>query len=175
MVVLKQREKVIMVFAGITILIFLWLQFILRPIANYSETLNIAITSKSVKLRESKNILDGSSQQLAARSFLQQFISKGPVQEDMSRLIKEVETAAIAAGLKVQETKPQPLFQGGKWTELKVNLSFEGRWSDVVHFMYQLEKNVQPLFVNEMSLETSLPQQTTIRGRFEIGRVLITR
>ncbi|MCB9771461.1 MAG: type 4a pilus biogenesis protein PilO [Candidatus Omnitrophica bacterium] len=175
MVVLKQREKVIMVFAGIMVLIFLWIQFILRPIADYNETLNIAIASKSVKLRESKNILDGSSQQLAVKSFLQQFTPKGPVQEDMSRLIKEVESAAINSGLKVQETKPQPLSQNGTWAELKVNLSFEGRWSDVVRFMYQLEKSVQPLFVNEMSLETSLPQQATIRGRFEIGRVLVTR
>ena len=44
----------------------------------------------------------------------------------------------------------------------------------MVQFLSQLDSIAKPLLVNEMSLEANLPQQSTLRGRLDIGRILIS-
>lgn len=169
----RKREKVLWVLTVAVVFLWIWTQFVLRPIFNYGNQLDADLAAKNLKLREAKKILTGTPQQLAAKESLRRFLpeGQGSTQEDMTRMIKDIESAASASGLKVIETKPQPQVKNVGWFELKVSISFEGRWSDVVQFLYQLDSVDKPLLVNEMSLESNVPQQTSIHGRLEIGRL----
>ena len=175
MFVFKQREKLFVFLTGAFFLFFLWAQFILRPSIDYSKELDAALVFKNAKLHQAKNILGGTAQQLATKEFLEKLSSQGSPEEEMSLLIKEVETAATGSGLKVLETKPLPLSKNMGWVELKVSLAFEGRFSDVVRFLYQMEERPKPLLVNEMIMEVNLPQQETIRCQMEVGRLLMIK
>ncbi len=175
MMILKRREKMTAVVAAATLFILFWRYVVLQPIWNYENDLDADLRERNLKLYEAKKILTASSRGRVTKDLLQQFSSGGSPQEDMSRLIKEIETAANGSGLKVIETKPQPVIKNVGWFELKVNISFEGQWGDVVKFLYELENGPRPLLVNEMTLEANLPQQLTIRGRLEIGRLLVTK
>ncbi len=172
---LKPREKIIGILTAIVVVIWAWTFLILRPIGNFEEDLDAEIKEKSLKLYEAKKVLSGASQDFAGPDLRKQFSTEGSAQEDMSQLIKEIETAATGAGLRVSETKPQPLIKNVGWFELKVIISFEGKMSDITRFFYMLENGPKPLLVNEMSLEASTPQQAAIRGRLEIGRLLIMK
>ncbi len=173
MFVLKPREKIIGISAGILLFSAFWLYFVIQPIRDYELDLDADLKAKNLKLYEAKQILGSTSASSSVKEFLKPFFSEALPQEEMLRLIKEIENFAAQEGLQVIETKPQPLLQQADWLELKVNITFEGSWGDVVKFLYQLEQSVKPLLVSEMSLEASLPQSTTIRGRLEIGRLLI--
>jgi len=169
---IKQREKLLLVLTIVVVLGWAWKFFVLNPILDYGDKLDAELVVKNLKLREAKKIINSSPQKAATQESFKRFISGGSNQEDMTKMIKDIEAAAAQAGLKVLETKAQPQVKNVGWFELRVSISFEGRWSDVVRFFYQLENVDKPLLVNEMSLEANMPQQTSVRGRFEIGRLL---
>jgi Tfp pilus assembly protein PilO len=166
----KQREKVLWIITVTVAFLWAWKLFVLTPISQYRDKLDAELGAKNIKLREARMTLSATPH--SAQESLKRFTSEGSGQEDMARMIKDLEAAAAGSGLRVLETKPQPQTNNVGWFELKVSLVFEGSWSDVVRFMYQLESVDKPLLVNEMSLEANLPQQSSIRGRLEIGRFL---
>jgi len=170
----KKRTKTLGILAGVVVFTWVWTYLILRPIFEYRDKLDADLSTKNLKFKEAKKILNASPQRLNPKEALKRFISENSSQEDMAKMIKDIEAAAVASGLRVLETKPQPQTNNVGWFELKVSIVFEGNWSDVVRFLYEIESVTKPLFVNEMSLEANLPQQTTVRGRLEIGRILAT-
>ncbi len=175
MLVLKFREQVIAAIAGLLVFSLAWTYFVIQPICAYQADLDTALKEKSLKLYEAKKVLDGQAAKSSMEFALKKFYSDGLPQEEMSRMIKEIESAAAADGLQVVETKPQPLVQNSGWYELKINIVFEGRWIDIAKFLYQLDGSSKPLLINEITLESTLAQQLTIRGRLEIRRLLITK
>lgn len=175
MLVLNQREKVIAFLTGVFLFSVVWTYFVLQPIYNYEMDLDAKLKAKSVKIYEAQKVMALSANNPPKENLLKPFFAEGSPQEEMSRLIKEIETTATGEGLQVIEIKPQPFSQKTDWIELKVNISFDGRLAEVVKFLYKLEQSSKPLWVNEMNLEASMPQQTTIRGRLEIGRLLVSK
>ncbi|MCB9757586.1 MAG: type 4a pilus biogenesis protein PilO [Candidatus Omnitrophica bacterium] len=173
--VLKSREKVMMVAAGVAVFSLLWTYIIVRPIQNYEHDIDVNLKSKNLKLLEAKKALLETSVNSAVKNFLQKFSAQGSAQEEMSRLIKDIEMVATRSGLRVIEIKPQPRLQNAGWFELKVNISFEGSWDDIVGFLYQLEQDDNPFLVNEMTLEMIVAQQTMVRGKLEIERLFVVK
>ena len=175
MLVLKPREKVMAGITGLVLFSLGWAYFVVQPVREQQAYLDSQLKAKNLELYEEKKILSGSSAKSAGQDLLKPFLAETSVQEEMSRMIKEIERSATSEGLQVVETKPQPVAQNAGWFELKVNISFEGRFSDVVKFLYQLEQSPKPLLVNEMILEANLPQQMTIHGQLEVRRLLIAK
>ncbi len=173
--VLKNREKAMMVAAGVAVFSLLWMYIVVRPIQNYEHEIEVNLKSKNLKLFQAKKALLEKSANSAVKDSLQRFSPQGSVQEEMSRLIKDTETMATRSGLRVIEIKPQPRLQNAGWFELKVNISFEGSWDDIVGFLYQLEQDAKPLLVNEMTLEMIVAQQTMVRGKLEIERLFVAK
>lgn len=167
---IPKREKILFVIVLVVVSLWVWIQFIVHPILNNGAELDAAIAAKNLRLREAKKLLASTAQSEGTETLLKRFSSEGSTQEAMARMIKDIESAAGQSGLKVLETKPQPQINNSGWYELRVSISFEGRWPDAVKFFYELENFAKPLFVNELFLEVSMPQQTTIRGRLDIVR-----
>lgn len=168
---LKPRERLIAILAGLTVLVLVWMYAVVFPVKNYGDRLDNEIKNTELKLLEAQKLLDESPHNSPLKESLRRFYTEGSPQENMSQLIKEIETAATGAGLQVIETKPDSPVKNGGWFELKVNISFDGKWSDVIRFLYVLDNVPRPLVISEMSFETSLPLQSTVRGRLEIGRL----
>lgn len=162
-----------MVAAAVAVFSLLWTYVVLRPIQNYEQEMDANLKSKNLKLLEARKALLETSVNSSVRNSLQIFSAQGSVSEEMSRLIKEIEMIATRSGLRVIEIKPQPRVQNTSWFELKVNILFEGSWEDIVGFLYQLEQDANPLLVNEMTLEMIISQQTMVRGKLEIARLLV--
>ena len=118
----KRREKILAILTGIVVFAWVWTYLVLRPIFDYRDQLDDEIAAKNLKLREAKKILTGSPQN--AKESLKRFVSEGSGQEEMARMIKDIETAAAGTGLRVLETKPQPQVNNVGWFELKVSLIF---------------------------------------------------
>ncbi len=173
--ILKPREKAIAIVAGVILSLLIWMYFVLQPIQSFERNLDADLQRKNLKLYEARKILAISPENSLAKDFLKQHASQGAAQEDMSRLIKEIQTAATTAGLKVLEIKSQPLLRNVGWFELNVNISFEGRFSEVVGFLYELDYGTKSFLVNEITLESNSLQQTSIRGRLVIGRLLVEK
>lgn len=173
--VLKNREKAMMVAAGVAVFSLLWTYIVVRPIQNYEHEIEVNLKSKNLKLFQARKALVEKSKNSAVENSLQKFSAQGSVQEEMSRLIKDTEMMATRSGLRVIEIKPQPHLQNAGWFELKVNISFEGSWDDIVGFLYQLEQDANPLLVNEMTLEMIVTQQTMVRGKLEIERLFVAK
>lgn len=173
--VLKFREKVMMAAAGLVLFCLFWMYAVLRPIQNYEQGIDAKLKSDNLKLYEIKQAILGTATNSVDRSSLSQFLARGSQQGEMSRLNKDIEMMATRSGLRIVEIKPQPRVQNAGWFELKVSISFEGSWADVVEFLHQLEQGETPLLVNEMTLETSVSQQTMMRGKLEIERLLVMK
>ncbi len=175
MLVLKPREKVVGVIAALALFSVFWFYSVISPIRDYEIQLDRDLKVKNFELFEAKKVLQASPVGSLSDQALMAFFAEALPQEEMLRLIKEIETAATQENLQVSETKPQPLSQKDNWLELKVIISFEGSIEDTVKFLYRLEQSPKPLLVNSMSLETDMAREALIRGRLEIGRVLILK
>lgn len=175
MLVLKPREKVIGVSAALALFSVFWFYSVILPVRDYEIQLDHDLKIKNIELYEAKKVLQTSSAGSSSDQALIGFLAEVLPQEEMLRLIKEIETAAMQENLQVFETKPQPLLQKDNWLELKVIISFEGSIEDTVKFLYRLEQSPKPLLVNSMSLEKDIAREASIRGRLEIGRVLILK
>ena len=175
MVILKPRDRFIAKVILVCIFLFLWMQFVLRPITEFNKKLDRNLAEKNLKLREAKKTIKGTLRQVIAQESLKRFLLQGSVQEEMTRMIKGIESAATKSGLKILETKPQPQIQNVGWLEIRVGIAFEGRWSDIVSFLYHVESGPKLFFVNEITLEANLPQQTTIRGRLDLASIVVLK
>ena len=175
MAALKLRERIMMAAAGVAVFSLVWTYVVVLPIKNYEQEIDASLKSANLKLFEAKKALLETAVNSAVKDSLQRFSAQGSAPEEMSRLIKDIEAMAMRSGLRVIEIKPQPRLQNTGWFELKVNISLEGSWDNIVGFLYQLGQDDNPLLVNEMTLEMIVAQQTMVRGKLEIERLFVVK
>ena len=171
---LSSREKSILVFCTLTVLIFIGYKGVAQPLHRQSEILNEKIHSSEQKLKKQFNVLergkivDKEYEQYAA--VFRQTASDGQI---MSSILSEVESVARENGMRIADMKPKKVKRIDFYNNFSVSIAMNGQLVDIVKFLYILQNTPHLFNIEELVIEKSSPRSSTLDCRLVLNRILI--
>ncbi len=171
---LSPRETTILLVTLGLIVLFIVLQFVVKPMHQGSVDIND-------RLRLDKAQLVKAHQMVAQKPFVearyQQLINLvGGVDSDeaqMPTIVSKIESAARQSNIHIANIQPQKSVTQKEAKFVMVELEIDGQWLDIVEFLYLLQQQPNLYFINEVNLENYSDRVSSLRGRIVISRMCL--
>lgn len=168
------REKKIFAVTLAVILVFVGINFVIKPIKKKEGSL-------TQEIREELKILKRDLQTIEKEKKLHQhyedvlvpFYQKNSDEEEMSVLLSQMQTLATQAGLRIGEMKPQKIRKTEFCKFLSLSLALEGPFLNIIRFLYAVQGPPYELGVEEFVIESKPTQPNMLNCRVDLSRLLI--
>lgn len=173
---LIQREKNILVIAVIISVVYFFYLIVILPLKKKSDSLDKIIHVKQQTLR--KNIAVIQKAEGLGREydpFLEVFHQAGTNEQLMSTFLKKVESLAGEHHLYITEIKPNKIKESEYFNYFSINLSFEGKFDDLIHFFYDVQSRPHLFNVGEMRIfrESGPSSPSQVKARCVLNKIAI--
>ena len=171
---LNSREKVILIITVALFFIYLACQFVIKPVHEGAVDVDEQLRVDRVKLANLRQIL---SQKEAIedryKKLTERIASSDSDDVQMPAIIAKIETAARDSNIHIVNIQPQKsTFQEG-YKFLAVELEMDGRWVDIVQFLFLLQQKPNFYFLDELNLEKYSDNASLLRGRIVVSKLCL--
>ena len=168
------REKKILIACLAVLGVYVLKTLIVEPVQTRSEWLDRQIRNTEQKLLSaSRTIHKSDAIQRKYEALLEEYRQHQSDEEVMSKILTEIEATAAGNSLSIADLKPNKPKVINYYKEFSVNLVLEGDFTQVMEFIFKLQKGPYHYFVNEADITKQSPRGTTLRCRFVLSKVLI--
>jgi len=171
---LSRKEKIGMIigvaFLSLAILDRLALSPISRRVQQINQDIKIKEKELSGDLRNihQKEIIAGEYQQ-----YLKYVRKGGSDEEEIARILAEIEELARSSNVYLVDIKPQGTHQIDYYKEYAVQLEAEGRMENLATFLYGINHSALLLRAEKISLSLKEKESSTVKGVVLVTKVLV--
>lgn len=166
---LSKRERAVFYTAAFFVSLVALDRLVISPVITKIKSLDSEIQEKESAIKKSLRILSQKEriEEEAARyaSFLERRKSE---EEEMTSLLKEVETLANKAAVYLIDMKPAGL----KDNRYAVNVSCEGQMEQVVSFMYNIENSAKLLMIDKYQITPKSRESSVAKVSMAISKLI---
>jgi len=146
----SKRERVIFYVAISIVFLAILDNLFISPIFSKIQNLNKDIEDLELKIKNSLKILSQKDRILNEGKRYGSFLSSGKTEEEeITSLLKEVESIADQSKLYIVDMKPLPVEVEGYIKKYLVTLNSEGNMENIINFIYNIENSNELLLIVE--------------------------
>ncbi|HPB67635.1 MAG TPA: type 4a pilus biogenesis protein PilO [Candidatus Omnitrophota bacterium] len=171
---LSPREKKILSLSLAVLAVYLVKTLVVAPVQTRSEGLDRQIRNAEQKLLSaSRTIRKSQVVQRRYEALLEDYRQTQSDEEVMSGILTEIEATAAGNSLSISDLKPNRPKMINYYKEFSVSLVLEGDFTQVMEFVFKLQKEPYSYFVDEADISKHSPRTSGLRCRFVLSKVLI--
>jgi Tfp pilus assembly protein PilO len=171
---LSKREKSVLYVAAIIISLTLLDRLVIYPIFSKMEELTEEIGEKEAGIKRSLHILTHKDRILAASVKYKTFIkSSKSEEEEMTALLKEIETLASQSAIYLVDMKPGGVEKTKAAKKYLLSLNCEAQLEQMVEFMYDIEKSAELLTIEKYKLGPKSKDSSVARCSMSISKIAL--
>ncbi len=171
---LSPREKKIFFLSLAVLAVYLVRTLVVVPVQTRSEWLDRQIRNAEQKLLSaSRTIHKSRVVQRRYEALLEDYRQTQSDEEVMSGILTEIEATAAGNSLSISDLKPNRPKMINYYKEFSVSLVLEGDFTQVMEFVFKLQKDPYSYFVDEADISKHSPRTSGLRCRFVLSKVLI--
>jgi Tfp pilus assembly protein PilO len=150
---LNEREKKIL-FMSLTVM-FIYLNIeLLMPLKDKEGQLHLDIQRTEKTLANNLNLIKNESDLKAEyQKLLTSFVKKDSDEKTTSMVLSEIESLASKLGMRMVIIKPEKVNQIDFYYRFYIELTTEGQFKDIMHFLYALQGEPHFFKVEKMQME----------------------
>ncbi|MCK9594628.1 MAG: type 4a pilus biogenesis protein PilO [Candidatus Omnitrophica bacterium] len=173
---LPKRDKMKFYAAGIFVLMALFDRLIIAPISSKLQSLDKQITEKEAAIKVDLRILGEKERiELESAQYRSFFTKEGSAEEEMSSLMKEVETLANKSTVYLLDMKPGTVKQSATSKEYTVTLNCEGELRRLIEFIYAIETSKKLLKTEKMQISVKSKESDTLKCSLLISKIILLK
>ena len=173
---LSKREKIILYSATFFISLSLLDRSIIYPIASKIESLNKEIQDKEVGIVKNLRILAQKDRILAESAKYASFLNSPKTEEEqMSYLLKEIESLANKSSVYLVDLKPAGLKSTGSVNKYSINLNCEAQMEQIAEFMYNIENSNSLLSIDRYQISPKSKESSVAKCSMSIGKIVVSK
>ncbi|MFH1753589.1 MAG: hypothetical protein ABH875_05345 [Candidatus Omnitrophota bacterium] len=171
---LSKREKTALYLAAFIISITLLDRMVIYPIFSKMEELTAEIEEKETGIKRSIHILTHKDRILAASVKYKTLIkSSRSEEEEMTSLLKEIETLASEHSIYLVNMKPGEAEDTKAAKKYILNLNCEAQLEQLIGFMYNIERSEELLTIEKYKLGPKSKDSSVARCNMSISKIAI--
>ncbi|MFH0738725.1 MAG: hypothetical protein V2A59_02560 [Candidatus Omnitrophota bacterium] len=169
---LSKREKIILYGAALFMFLVLLDRMIIYPVFHRLESLDEEIKQKEYTVRKNIHILAQKDKILSESAKYAPFLSSlKSEEEEISSLLKEVETQANKASVYLVDLKPAGSKDIGTSKKYLVNLNCEAQMEQVISFMYNIENSNKLLIIEKYQITPKSRDSSVAKCSLTISKI----
>ena len=157
----------------VLIVVFAGYQFLAKPVLEETEMIDQKIAVMENKLKKNLEIIQKA--QAIDAQFAELLNTLGEKSGDEAEMVSAIESAANQTDVHITNMQPQKVINKDSYKLFAVNLVMDGKWKDIMKFLYLLENTPHFCQVQQITLEKNSMMADTVRGRLTIGKLRVTR
>ena len=170
---LKPRERFIFIICVALIFVFACYQFLAKPFLEQAEMIDQKIDLQESKLKKNLETIEQGQSIDAEFNSLLQVLGEKP--GDEAELVSAIESAATQTNVNISNMQPQKVVSKDSYKLFAVNLVMDGKWKDMMQFLYLLENAPHFCQVQQITIKKNSMMADTVRGRLTIGKLRVVR
>ena len=171
---LSKREKMVLTVSVIAVLLAVLERGVLHPIIEKIKSFEEEITATEIEMTKNTKILQQRSRIEKEEKVYASFNAGARSAEEITAsMLKEIETIAGAAGIFIVDLKPSGNESEGMVKKFAVNVSCEAEMSQLVSFMYLVEKSETLMQVGAFSVSPNSKQSIVNRCDLLIYKIVL--
>ncbi|HOY09727.1 MAG TPA: type 4a pilus biogenesis protein PilO [Candidatus Omnitrophota bacterium] len=168
------REKKVLIVSLALLSVYLVKTWVVEPVQTRAEWLDRQIRNTEQKLlTASRTIRKSQVVQRRYKVLLDNYRQNRSNEEVMSGILTEIEAIAAGNSLSISDLKPNKPKIINYYKEFSVSLVLEGDFTQVMEFIFKLQKEPYDYFVDEAEISKHSPRTSGLRCRFVLSKVLI--
>ena len=171
---LSKRERIIFYLTVSIVFLAILDNFFISPIFSKIESLNKEIEDIELKIKNSLKILSQKERILNEAKKYSPFLSSSKTEEEeITFLLKEIESIANKSQLYIVDMKPLPVKVEGYTKKYLVTLNSEGKMENIVDFIYSIENSSQLLIVEKYQITLKSKETNIAQLAITISKTVI--
>lgn len=171
---LSKREKIIFYCAVCFILVMLLDRLIISPVYSRIHTLNKEIKGRESDIKRGLHILTQKDKILSESAKFDPFFETAKTEEEeMTSVLKEIESLANKASVYLIDMKPGTIKTMGELKKYQVNLSCEAQMEQIINFMYDIEYSNKLLMIEKYQMSPKSKESSVVVCNLSISKVVI--
>jgi hypothetical protein len=173
---LSKRDKLKFYAAGIFVLIALFDRLMIAPISAKLQSLDKQIAEKKAGIKVDLRILGEKERiELESAKYKSFFTREGTAEEEMSALMKEVETLANKSTVYLLDMKPGAVKDSATFKQYTVTLNCEGELKRLIEFMYAIETSRKLLKTDKLQISLKSRESDTLKCNLSISKIILLK
>ncbi len=170
----KKEKTILYVACGVVFLMF-FDRFIAYPVYSKINSLNNEIREKESAITRDLRIYGMKDRILNEAKKYESFLGKAQTEEEeVTILLKEIETIASKSSLYIVEMKPSGIKEDkDKTKRFVVNLTCEGQMEQIMGFMYNIENSGMLLSIEKYQISPKSKESSVAQASMIISKVVI--
>jgi hypothetical protein len=171
---LSKREQAVFYITIIFVSLMLIDKLIVGPIFSKIDTLNRQIGEKESAIRRNVHILSQKDRISAEISKYGNFL-KAPKteQEDMTVLLKEIESLADKSSVYLVDMKPSGVKEEGSSKRYSISLSCEAQMEQIVNFIYSVENSSSLFMIEKYQISPKSKETSVAKCSITISKIIV--
>ncbi|MFH0838764.1 MAG: GspMb/PilO family protein [Candidatus Omnitrophota bacterium] len=171
---LSKREKTILYVALSVFTITLLDRLIIYPISSKIKSLNSEIQEKELAIKKNLRIWLKKDKILAESArYSEVFVFSKSDEEELTTVLKEIETLANRSSVYLIDMKPAGLKQVGSSKRYMVNLNCEAQMEQLIEFMYNIENSNKILTIEKYQITPKARESSVAKCSMSIAKILL--
>jgi Tfp pilus assembly protein PilO len=170
----SRREKIVFAAAGVVVGLFLLERGLVSPLARAWSELDEEVASKEIQLRRELQTLEQRDAALRAEKLYSPSLQQtGSDEEEMVKLLKDIEVHARQAGVKVRDLRPQPMRKNAYGKVCAVMVTTEASWPPLAAFLHNVETSPRFLRVEKLTVNAKSDSSSVLKAQLLVNKVLL--
>jgi len=169
---LSRREKLIMYWSVIVLLLTVVDRLIISPLASKMKSLDRTIESQERRIKQSLHIVTQKEKIMKGRHEYASYLSDSKSdEEEISNLLKEIETIGNKASIYLIDLKPMDPKDMGGSRKYTLNLNCEAQMDQLIAFMYDIENSAKLLTIEKYQINPKSKESSIARCSMTISKI----
>jgi Tfp pilus assembly protein PilO len=169
------QEKMIFLVASIFVIVASVDRFLISPVHSKLQFIDKEIVSKITSIKTQEDILLRKDRiEIEAAKYKGLITSEGSEEEEISSLMKEVETIANKAAVYLLDMKPSNMKEESGYKKYQVILNAEGNFAKIIEFMYNIETSKKLLKIEKLQLSPKSKDSDVLKCNILISKIILT-
>jgi Tfp pilus assembly protein PilO len=171
---LNRREKLILVFTVILLLVYTVFQFMIKPMREGGNDITDRIQMAQHRLSKQQEIIHRQKAIEKEYKGLVDFLGAASSEgAEATAIVAKLEAAARESKVHIANMQPQRAVTKDILRVFPVELIVEGDWPSVVKFIYTVQNKSNLFNIDELNLEKYSDASSSLRGRLLLSRTKV--
>ncbi|MCM8800549.1 MAG: type 4a pilus biogenesis protein PilO [Candidatus Omnitrophica bacterium] len=151
-------------------------RLVIFPIFSRLNALDKEIQEKEAIIKKNLRLLAQKERIIAESNKYSGFL--GPLrseEEEITSLLKEVETLANKSGIYISEMRPAGIKESDTTKRYQLNLSCEGSMEQIAEFMYNIEGSYKLLVIERYQINPKAKESIITRCNITISKIILPK
>jgi len=169
---LNKREKFVFNLTALVLSLVILDRLIISPITSKIANLNKAIKDEETLVKKNLRILALKDKIISQKTKFDSYLtSSGSDEEEVTSLLKEIESLANKSTVYLIDMKPAGLKESGSTKKYIINLNLEAQMEQIISFMYYIESSDRIFTVEKYDITPKSRSSSVARCGMTISKI----